>query len=29
MAFSLETNRLIERINQIIKAFLYKFINHA
>jgi hypothetical protein len=29
MAFSLEINRLIKRINQIIKAFLYEFINHA
>ena len=29
MAFSLETDRLIERINQIVKAFLYEFVNHA
>jgi hypothetical protein len=29
MAFLLETNRLIERINQIIEAFLCEFINHA
>jgi hypothetical protein len=27
--FSLKTDKLIKRINQIIKAFLYKFINHA
>ena len=29
IAFSLETDRLIERINQVVEAFLREFVNHA